>query len=172
MRSFRRLAVVAVLALIASCTGGDDPLGTSNNFANPFNPVIASVPVVCTAFDGQPVATIPDPTITDIGYARQGSPPVIVLNSRLLETLPPALQLFWYGHECAHHVLGHTVFTSFGNEAAADCWSIRTGRDQGLFDRTDVEGFAPYFLANPGSPWGHLPGPQRQALFLQCYDTR
>jgi hypothetical protein len=136
------------------------------NQYNPFNPIIAGVPVFCTSFGtGQPVAFVPNPSLNDIGRARPGMPPTIELNPMLLAQLPPKLQLFWFGHECGHHVLGPA-----NSETNADCWSIRTGKQQGLFSRQDVLSFAPYFANNPGSPWGHLPGPIRAKAFVQCYD--
>src|SRR5690606_2463443 len=116
---------------------------------------------------GQPVAFVPNPTLNDVGRARPGTPPTIEMNILFLLQLPTKLQLFWYGHECGHHVLGHTIGNySSSSESEADCWSIQTGRDQNLFNRSDVEGFEPYFQNNPGTPWGHLPGPVRQEKFL------
>jgi hypothetical protein len=59
------------------------------------------------------------------------------------------------------------LFT-FQNESAADCWSIKTLKEQKLITHQNVVDFGPYFANNPGSPWGHLPGPQR-TRFLACY---
>ena len=133
---------------------------------NAFNPIIAGVPVYCTSYGtGQPVAFVPNQALNDIGRARPGMPPTIELNPVLLSQLPAKMQLFWYGHECGHHVLGPA-----NSETNADCWSIRVGKQQGLFTRQDVLAFAPYFANNPGSPWGHLPGPIRAQAFVQCYD--
>ena len=136
------------------------------NQYNPFNPIIAGVPVYCTSYGtGQPVAFVPNPALNDIGRARPGMPPTIELNPLLLAQLPAKLQLFWYGHECGHHALGPS-----NSETNADCWSIRIGKQQGLFSRQDVLGFAPFFANNLGSPWGHLPGPVRAQAFVQCFD--
>ena len=136
------------------------------NQYDPYRPIIAGVPVYCTSFgSGQPVAFVPNPALNDIGRARPGPPPTIELNPVFLAQLPAKLQLFWYGHECGHHVLGPA-----NSETRADCWSIRVGKQQGLFTRADVLAFAPYFASNPGSPWGHLPGPFRARALIRCFD--
>lgn len=188
MRRFRHLAMsLLVPIVIGGCETVEEPQpqlencsttplgcpsGSRNDFRNPFNPVIAGVPVLCTsAFTGQRVAFIPNAALNDVGRARPGNPPTIELNPNILAQLPEKLQLFWYGHECGHHVLGHTLgnFT-LASESEADCWAIQTGKTQRLFTRREVEAFEPYFRNNPGSLWGHLPGPQRAALLLQCFD--
>jgi hypothetical protein len=185
----RVIAALAVPFVLASCDaleelfGLDDPAAdcqsspigcpgsTGNDFSNPFNPVIAGVPLFCTSpATQQYVAFVPNPTLNDIGRSRFGFPPTIELNPNGLARLPAKIQLFWYGHECAHHVLGHTVgnYNSFTSESEADCWSIRVGIAQGLFTRQQVTAFEPYFRNLTGSSSGHLPGPQRAALLVQC----
>jgi hypothetical protein len=149
------------------------PTSAGNNFANQFNPTIGGTPVFCTNAIGQPVAFVPNLGLNDVGRASQGAfGPIIELNPGVLAQLPQKIQLFWYGHECGHHVLGHVISVpSLVNESAADCWAIQTGKRQALFSRAQVAAFAPYFQNNPGSPWGHLPGPQRAALLVQCFDA-
>jgi hypothetical protein len=121
---------------------------------------------------GQPVAFIPNPTLNDIGMSNPGYPPTIQLNPIVLSQLPAPMQLFWWGHECAHHALGHTIGVSadITREVQADCWAIQKGKEAGVITRRDIEGFGPYLANSLGSPWGHLPGPQRIATFLRCYD--
>lgn len=135
---------------------------------------IAGVPVKCFDARGFPVALVSAPYLNDVGMARIAptGEPVILLNPNVLVMLPPAVQLFWYAHECAHHVLGHTLgMPQLRNEMDADCWAIRTGRDQGWFRRRDLRNMYQYFINNPGSPWGHLPGPQRLQHFANCFDS-
>lgn len=142
-------------------------------FSDPFNPVIAGVPVNClSAGTGQRVAFVANPWLNDVGRARPGMPPTIEMNPAVLGQLPRTMQLFWYGHECAHHALGHTIGgLSLASESAADCWAVQTGRRQGFLSRADIESFVPYLYGNPGSPWGHLPGPQRIAQLMSCYES-
>lgn len=133
---------------------------------NPYNPTIAGVPVYCTAFNGQPVAFVSNPMLQDVGRAMPGMPPTIELNPNVLAQLSPTMQLFWYGHECAHHVLGPA-----NSEINADCWSIKTLRNQGLLAPSELPQLMAQISGTPGSMWGHLPGPQRAQLLAQCYNS-
>ncbi len=133
---------------------------------------IAGFPVYCTDIRGFSVVTIPDSQLNDVGVARlaPNGAPIIFLNPTILANLPPVVQLFWYAHECAHHVLGHILKPPIiSNEIEADCWAIRIGRDQNWFQQHDLEVMYMYFINNPGSPWGHLPGPQRLENFARCF---
>lgn len=133
---------------------------------------IAGEPVYCYDARGLPVVLRSAPHLNDVGKAwiAPNGAPVIFLNPRVLSTLPRAVQLFWYAHECAHHVLGHTLgMPQMRSEMDADCWAIRTGRNQGWFLHRDLRSMYWYFINNPGSPWGHLPGPQRLQHFANCF---
>lgn len=162
-------SVVEVVCDILGCPGTAD-----NSFEDAYNPVIASQRVYCTSAPyNQPVRFVLNRNLNDVGRAYWGNEPIIELNPNVLQQLPPKLQLFWYGHECGHHVLGHLLPGGYtpSSESQADCWAIATGRNQGLFTREEVAAFEPYFRNNPGSPWGHLPGPQRAGLLLGCFDS-
>jgi hypothetical protein len=134
-------------------------------------PVIGGQPMRCRDFRGVVVRTTRMTELGDVGRAwiitRM---PIISLDPDRLRTLPPTMQIFFYMHECAHHVLGHTFSPTTASENEADCWAIKYGRETGLFSRLDVEGFGPYLADSKGSPFGHLPGPQRQEHLLQCFD--
>ena len=131
---------------------------------------IAGVPVSCADFRGVAVALSDAPGLPDVGAARVvNGQPVIFLNSRVLSQQPPEMQLFWYAHECAHHALGHLASVHPFNEAAADCWAVRTGRQQGWFPPYAFQGLIAVLGRSPGSVWGHLPGPQRIANMQSCY---
>jgi hypothetical protein len=80
------------------------------------------------------------------------------------------VEIFFFMHECAHHVLGHIIQPTLQSERDADCWSANYGRWAGLFSREDVVGFAPFFAKSNGSKFGHLPGLERQAYILNCFD--
>ena len=134
--------------------------------------IIAGVPVYCNDAYGIPVMTKPAPYLNDVGMARiEGNGlRVIYLNPVILGQLPPFIQLFWYAHECAHHALGHTYgFNQLYREVEADCWAVRLGRNQGWLTPGQLNAMHDYFVTNPGSPWGHLPGPQRLQNFKNCY---
>ena len=136
-------------------------------------PVIAGTPMSCSDFRGATVRTLRTTELGDVASARvMGRIPVILIDTNRLGRLPGKLQLFFYGHECAHHVLGHSYAATTSSENEADCWSIKSGRDKGLFTRGDVESWAPYFSHSRGSRVGHLPGPQRAKRLVTCFDDR
>lgn len=133
---------------------------------------IAGMVVDCRDFRGVAVRTVRVAELGDVGRAWVvNRVPLIVLDDKILDRLPDKLQLFFYGHECAHHVLGHTVLYGPDRENEADCWAIKDGRDRGTFSRSDVESFAPFLAASRGSAVsGHLPGPARAKNLLKCFD--
>jgi hypothetical protein len=133
--------------------------------------VIAGVPVYCSDFRGFPVFLISNPNLQDVGMATLGpsGEPVMILNPIIMNSLAPELQLFWYAHECAHHALGHVANRTPFNEAEADCWAVVTGRDQGWFPPQAFQGLISILGNNPGSAWGHLPGPKRIRNMMRCY---
>ena len=164
----RVLSLMIALAIVSL------PLSAQLKVVDPYNPVIGGRSVSCVAAGGQAVLFVVNAGLNDVGRATRGNPmigipPKIEMNTQLLSQYPAKLQLFWYGHECAHHALGHTVFFTPAHEAAADCWSIRTIEQEGFVTKDDVAGFGPYFAKNPSLPWSHLPGPARTTHFMECY---
>lgn len=131
-----------------------------------YHPIIAGNQLYCTSNQGQPVAFVPNTMLNDVGRAIPGYPPRIEFNPYVLAQFTPKMQLFWYGHECAHHLLGNA-----NNEINADCWSIKTMRNQGLLQANEIPQLMAQIANTPGSIWGHLPGNQRAQLFAQCYLT-
>jgi hypothetical protein len=131
---------------------------------------IAGIPVSCRDFRGVPVALVPDPTLPDVGAARiVNNQPVIFMNPAVLNVQAPAMQLFWYAHECGHHALGHMVNLNQMSEAQADCWAVRTGRSQGWFPPQAFQLLIATLGNSPGDFWGHLPGPARIRNMAACY---
>jgi hypothetical protein len=134
-------------------------------------PVIGGSQMRCWDFRGVIVRTLRVTELGDVGYAKIISRmPVILLDKDRLAKLPPKLRIFFYIHECAHHVLGHHYNITTSSESEADCWSVKYGREHGLFSRADVEGFEPYLAPSKGSRYGHLPGLERAAQLLTCFD--
>jgi hypothetical protein len=125
----------------------------------------------CRDFKGQVVRTLISSGLGDVARASiVNRMAIIQLDDERLQTLPDKMQVFFFKHECAHHLLGHIYNPSLTSENEADCWAIKNGRDSGLFTRTDVESFAPFLADSSGSPFGHLPGPQRAARLVACFD--
>jgi hypothetical protein len=153
-------ALAAVLAVSEAHTEGLE-----------ITPVIGGEPMRCRDFRGAVVRTTRATELGDVGRAQIITRmPIISLDPDRLRTLPPKMQIFFYMHECAHHVLGHTIHPTLESEKEADCWAIRYGREARLISRLDVDGFGPYLANSRGSRFGHLPGPERQAYLLQCFD--
>lgn len=131
---------------------------------DPFRPIIGGVSLFCVGGAG-PVATMLDATLPDVGRALPyGRPPLIVLNPYVLQQLSPLMQIFWYGHECAHHLHG-------ADEIQADCVSIKMMRNQGFLHRSQIPELQSQIAGSPGSLWGHLPGPARAQHLANCFDS-
>jgi hypothetical protein len=136
-------------------------------------PVIGGRTMRCVDFRGQAVRTLRASQLGDVGRAWIVTRmPVIALDPDRLAALPETLQIFFYMHECAHHVLGHNFSPTPTSEPEADCWAVAQGRDARFFTREDVVAFAPFLARTRPSPFGHLPGPLREANLLKCFDDR
>ena len=117
---------------------------------------VDGIPIVC----GGNIFVL-TPQVPDVGInSGKGE---IYLNPVILGQLPTVLRLFWVAHECGHSVVG-------SNESAADCWAIRTGRDQGWFPPQAFNLLMEMFRNNPGDML-HPSGPNRVANMLQCYQS-
>ena len=103
-----------------------------------------------------PVDTMIKP-IDDIAAAYKGR---IILHPRVLN-LPRAQQLFWYTHECAHHIFGP-------GEAAADCWAVQQGRIQGWLSRAELARLGASMRAFAGDAT-HANGQARLVQMNACY---
>lgn len=134
----------------------------------PYHPRIAGEPVSCTSSSGEPVAFVPNTSLADVGLwfpAWPGVPAHVEYNPALLARLPPPVQLFWFGHTCAHG-----VFASDSDEERADRESLQLLKRLGLVSRAQVLEMQSYLLGTPVVRWGHQPGPSRAQLLLGCYD--
>ncbi|HEX7853027.1 MAG TPA: hypothetical protein VF503_04960 [Sphingobium sp.] len=98
--------------------------------------------------------------VAPIGDIAMTYPGAIVLNPRLF-SMPPAIQHFWYAHECAHQLFGY-------DEQNADCWAIQTGKRMGWFRMEDFQWMNRELQYLPGDA-DHLPGPERLAGLKSCY---
>lgn len=135
-----------------------------------YNPVVGGMPVSCVSYTGQPVAFLPDLKLQDVGkaYAEEpGTPPHIEYNPVLLSRLPPLVQLFWYGHVCAHEVLADA-----DSEQNADRWALQMLKQQRLLTREEVFELRAYFSGTQEAPWSHQPESTRLWLFDACYEQK
>jgi len=117
---------------------------------------IDGIPVQCG-----PITTVLHPGLNDVGMADgRGN---IFLNPNVLAPLPTVLKLYWFAHECGHYNAGPS-------EVAADCWAIKTGRNQGWFPPQAFQALMAMFQNNPGD-MAHPSGPTRVGIMMQCYNT-
>jgi hypothetical protein len=134
-------------------------------------PIVGGNPMRCYDYRGAVVRTLKTTELGDVGRASMiGRMPIISLDQDRMAALPDKLQIFFFMHECAHHVLAHVINPTLQSERDADCWAANYGRWAGLFSRKDVEEWAPFFAKSNGSKFGHLAGPERQAYILNCFD--
>ncbi len=133
--------------------------------------VISGISLTCKDFRGAPVRTTRMDDLGDVARAWIVSRmPIITIDTSRMAGLPEKAQIFFYYHECGHHVLSHIYVPTTSSENEADCWSVKTGRKEGLFTRDDVLSFGPIFAHSRGSRVGHLPGKERVAHLLACFD--
>lgn len=138
---------------------------------SPLPPAADKRVVNCRDFRNRVVRTVDVPSLGDAGRAEfVGGGPVIMIDPVLMATLPANLQIFFKLHECGHHVLGHLIAPTIDSEKQADCWAIKEERKQGGLMREDIVAWTPHFAASKGSVYGHLPGPERIAFLLACFD--
>lgn len=160
-------AIVSTAATLLGVTAGE--VGARDDQQGAV--VIAGQQMSCRDMRGYAVHTMQIANLGDVGRAGVvNRVPVIVIDPHIINRLPDKLQIFFYQHECGHHALGHWYGGNSEQEKEADCWAIRSGRENGTFSRDDVMSFAPFLAASGGSPFGHLPGPQRAKFLLRCYD--
>ncbi len=159
-----KLLIAALFAMVFAANGvraaGPEPV-----------PVIAGAEQTCKDFRGSTVRANYMQDLGDVARAMIISRmPVIAIDRARMAELPDKFQLFFYLHECGHHTLGHVVAPTTGSENEADCWAIKQARGRALFTRNEVLAFAPLFGNSRGTRAGHLPGPQRAAHLLACFD--
>lgn len=118
---------------------------------------IDNIPVNCGT-----VVTVLDPRLNDVGMNDMRGH--IYINPNVFNSQPTVLKLFWYAHECGHSVVGVS-------ENEADCWAIKTGKQQGWFSPQDFGSLTAVFKHNPDD-WIHLPGQARVAHIKLCYGLK
>jgi len=134
--------------------------------------------VICTSasaqcFDarGLPVAEIPSYQINDIAQANlmPNGAPVIFFNPNVIANFSFPTRLFFTFHECAHHVLRHTLGRLVMNrEQEADCWAIQTIVSRGMITDQQFQIIQADLYRFGSGDWTHLPGPQRAINLQAC----
>lgn len=132
--------------------------------------------VTCQSNRGEPVVFVANYYLPDVGVAKRGPyGPFVEYNPQIFLPLAPEVQMFWFGHECGHHALGHT--DPYGNgllnanrENEADCYAGRFLARHGV-PRASMPLVWQSLMGLWPSYAGHAPGPQRAAQTLSCYDA-
>lgn len=96
----------------------------------------------------------------DYGGATRG---LIILNRKRLKTLPGAVQLYVYAHECGHQIYGVS-------EPRADCYAVKRGRREGWLSKRGMEQICHFLKDLPGDHV-HPPGPVRCKTMTACYKS-
>lgn len=127
----------------------------------------AQAPPPCMSHFNVQVPYLPDTTLPNVGIATYlGGQPIIIMNPRVLERFSPLMRMWWYLHECGHHALPPHL----NNEVNADCYAARRMRDMGFVrTQSDLMEICAQLSTLPGNIWsGHLPGPGRCEVVVQC----
>ena len=124
----------------------------------------------CIDFRGNSVASVRDYSISDVAIAGLDyNYPVIRYNPRVLSQMSEPTRRFFYIHECAHHVLQHTIqMPSLQNERAADCWAIRTMQSDLELSQQELRAIQNDIALRGRGDWTHLPGPSRAIDIESC----
>lgn len=125
----------------------------------------------CVDALGVPVVSVRDVTVDNVAVARRlpDGTPIIQYNPNVLATFRPETRLFWYAHECGHHVLGHPLGNNpLTREKEADCWAVRTLVEADMIDGADLRVIMRDISRLSGDGWIYLPGPQRAMLLEAC----
>ncbi|MCX7356732.1 MAG: hypothetical protein NT015_01065 [Alphaproteobacteria bacterium] len=117
---------------------------------------IDGIPVVC----GSNFVVL-NPYLPDAAMNNMAG--VISVNPNIVGQLPTVLKLFTFAHECGHSMVGL-------NEIGADCWAVRTGKEQGWFPPESFQYLVQLFANNPGD-LNHPPGPARVQAMWNCYNS-
>lgn len=103
-----------------------------------------------------------DHDLSDVGVAQwNGLAGKLTLNPGLMASRTPAVQWLIFAHECGH------LMTQSG-EAAADCWAVKAGRDQGWFGAWNFQDLMDELGSNPGT-MSHPPGTVRIQHMITCF---
>lgn len=155
---------MCVAAALCSPAPAGAPLGAT--------PIAAQVSFGGCYVNGGMIPSVPDASLHDIAMARVDPRfgPLIIYNPYVVATSVPTVQLFFYYHECAHHVLGHTIGAGHPlvNEQAADCWAVQQLVARQIFGPAQVQQVQQWIAVAAPGDWTHLPGPIRSINLYHC----
>lgn len=146
------------LTIVFSKSAHSNPVYSLNLVGNPWH---------CSFNNGVLVPLFIDPNLPNVGMAF-ANPPRIFLNPIIMNQFSPVMQVFWLAHECSH--VTNPQPPHVNPEVAADCIAIKQLRQFNLNHQELNEiAYQTYPLLGGGGHTGHLPGPERAAMIVQCY---
>ncbi len=154
MRS-AQFAIAVALAAVASVLVATTPADAQQTEPRKASYSISGREVSC-----EHVRVLFDRRLPSEGAAARG---LLILNPRMLDSLPAAVRLFVFHHECGHHHVG-------GSELKADCWAVRRGVDDGWLDGNGAEGCLRLLPRRAATPT-HPSGARRCHNVDQCFAT-
>ncbi|MCZ6605715.1 MAG: hypothetical protein O7A03_11315 [Alphaproteobacteria bacterium] len=127
----------------------------------------------CVDMRGIPVVAIADRQVSDVARAYtepNSGRPMIAYNPEVLSWLQPQTRLFFFVHECAHHVAGHALGlgSSATMEQEADCWALNRLHRTGLLGSPEITAIQNDIARFGRGDHTHLPGIYRAANLLGC----
>lgn len=129
--------------------------------------------VGCVDIRGLQVTAVANSQVQDVARAyidpvsRQ---PMVIYNPEVLAQLQSATRLFFFVHECAHHVIGHALgFATPGTmEQEADCWAVNRLQATGLLGMDEIRTIQGDIIRFGRGDLTHLPGGRRAVNLLSC----
>jgi hypothetical protein len=103
-------------------------------------------------------STVLDPNLDDYGAAYPG---YLILNPKLLATVPTVVKLWIHAHECGHQFRGP-------DEEKADCFAVQRGRRQKWLTVDGLEQICSFIKPARGDAM-HFSGSHRCELMRRCY---
>ncbi|MFQ5443394.1 MAG: hypothetical protein ACE5EK_02135 [Nitrospinales bacterium] len=97
--------------------------------------------------------------------------PIITYNPDIFPFKKAQTRLFFYYHECGHHVLGHDVSGSISlqQEKRADCWAVNTLFYNGTFTLADIAAINRDLASLTVEELHQIPGPFRNLDLNECF---
>jgi hypothetical protein len=128
----------------------------------------------CRDANGVRVLAVKTTRLHNVGMSgRVRGRPVMLFNPLVLARFRPITRVFWFYHECAHQVLGHTLgFRPISRERDADCWAIREMKRRGLLTAAKLRTIEADLHPLGGDGVLYLPGPRRAAYVGYCATGR
>ncbi len=163
MKFSKRLARLCLIAPILALAGVSDSGPTAEEYIGYTNGSAHLVPIGQLKLKDYRIQCGARPTVIDDKLDDYGAayPGFIILNTRLLDKLPRAVELWIYSHECGHQFRGP-------DEQTADCFGVQRGRREGWLNEDGLNQVCDFIGAAKGDNM-HFAGPHRCEAMRACY---